>query len=58
MLTGIDVIDDIVQKYIGEKKGKKKTAYDKIRKPTAPPTQPHGDDKKYNRREKHKKKLF
>ena len=52
------MINDTVDKYLGEKKEKKKTAFDKIRKPTAPPTQSHGDDKKYNRRDKHKKKIF
>ena len=51
-------IDEIVEKYIGKKGEKKKSAMDKIRKPTAPPTQNHGDDKKYDRKDKHKKKLF
>lgn len=52
-------IQDTIEKYLGEKKQeKKKTPFDKIRKPTAPPTQSHGDEKKYNRKEKHKKKLM
>lgn len=32
-------------------------AYQKIRKPTAPPTSNHGDDKKYSRKTKHKEKF-
>jgi len=52
-------IQETVDKYLGEKKEKKeKTPYDKIRKPTAPPSQHHGDKKKYNRKDKHKKKLM
>ncbi len=49
------MIDELVDKYISEKKKKKPTPFDKIRKPTAPPTQKHGDEKKYSRKEKHKK---
>ena len=37
------------------KKKKNKSIVDQIRKPTAPPTQSHGDKNKYERREKHKK---
>lgn len=49
------MIDDIVDKYLKEKKGKKeKSAYEKVRKPTAPPTKPHKDKNKYSRKEKHK----
>lgn len=33
----------------------KKEIYDKIRKPTAPPTKVEQDKKKYTRKEKHKK---
>lgn len=58
-------IHDIVEKYLGERQALKKkkadrTIADKIRKPTAPPTQKHSGEKGekgYNRREKHKKKL-
>ena len=39
---------------IMEKKKKQKTPVEKIRKPTAPPSERHGDSK-YNRKEKHKK---
>jgi|LGOV01.1.fsa_nt_gb hypothetical protein len=39
------------------KKSATKSPYDKIRKPTAPPTIPHKDKKKYKRLPKHKKKL-
>jgi hypothetical protein len=52
------MIDETVSKYLDKKKEKKKTAFDKVRKPTAPPTQAHGGERKYNRRDKHKKKLF
>lgn len=56
------MIDDIVEKYLGARqkavKKTKKGVVDKIRKPTAPATQNHGDNKKFNRKEKHKKKLF
>ena len=33
------------------------SVYDRIRKPTAPPTKNHGDKNKYNRKEKHKDKV-
>lgn len=36
---------------------KQKSAVDKIRKPTAPPTKAHADKNKYNRKEKHKKDI-
>lgn len=39
-----------------EKQKKTSTPYDKIRKPVAPPSQKHGKDK-YDRKEKHKKKI-
>ncbi len=50
------MIDDIVERHLTEKKnkGKKKSAVDKIRKPTAPPTKPHKDKNKYTRKKKHK----
>jgi hypothetical protein len=37
---------------------KEKTAYDKIRKPVAPPTSKHKDKSVYNRKEKHKKREY
>jgi len=48
------MIDELVEKYVKDKKSKKSTPFDKIRKPTAPPTKKHGDDNRYNRKEKHK----
>jgi hypothetical protein len=43
-------IQDIVEKYISEKKAKKqKTPFDKIRKPTAPPRKVHKDKKDQSR---------
>ena len=50
------MIDDIVERHLDEKKEKKPSPVDKIRKPTAPPTQPHKDKNRYSRKEKHKKK--
>ena len=55
-------IQDIVEKYLGErvaikKKKADRTIADKVRKPTAPPTEKHGGKAKFNRKEKHKKKL-
>ena len=38
-----------------KKRKKDKDIVDKIRKPVPPPSQHHGDKKKYDRREKHKK---
>jgi len=38
-------------------KKKKKSIVEQIRKPIAPPTIPHDDKNKYNRKEKHKKEL-
>lgn len=46
------------ERYIIMEKKKKKSTFDKIRKPTAPPTQKHSGekgDKGYSRKEKHKK---
>jgi hypothetical protein len=52
-------IQELVEKYLGEKKVEKKvSAFDKVRKPTAPPTKKMGDKSKYERKDKHKKKLF
>ena len=50
-------VQETIDKYLNEKKKKKddKTAFDKIRKPTAPPSKSHGDKSKYSRKEKHKK---
>jgi len=44
------------EKKIKEAK-KEKSAVDKIRKPTAPPTKAHADKNKYNRKVKHKKDI-
>lgn len=46
------MIDELVEKYM--KKDKKDKLVDRIRKPTAPPTQPHKDKSKYKRTPKHK----
>ena len=40
-----------------KKKKKDKSIVDRIRKPTAPPSKDHGDKNKYDRKEKHKKKI-
>ena len=49
------MIDELVDRYLSEKKEKKSTPFDKIRKPIAPPTKKHDDKNKYSRKEKHKK---
>lgn len=48
------MIDELVEKYLNEKKVKSSSVVDKIRKPTAPPTKPHKDKNKYSRKNKHK----
>jgi hypothetical protein len=47
------MIDELVEKYLIKKGKKERKPVDKIRKPTAPPSERHGDDK-YSRKEKHK----
>ena len=54
----MDITEKIAE-YLGEKKDKKeKSAVDKLRKPTAPPSKTFKDKSKYDRKDKHKKKLF
>lgn len=45
-----------LERFLIMEKKKEKTTYDKIRKPTAPPSEAHKDKNKYDRKEKHKKK--
>jgi len=49
-------IQEKIQEFLKIKnKDKVKKPIDSVRLPTAPPTRPHKDKKKYNRKQKHNK---